>query len=148
MTADTRSAGKFMNDRTTTVQDLKDRVRKFREERGWKDDDLKDIAISILLESAELLEHFQWVKTGEVIGNEKWRHAVGEEAADVLFLLMEICEELGIEVSSAFSAKVSKQEKKYPVERFNPSMTPEEQMKEYRRVKASTRSDYPFGEDK
>lgn len=135
-----------MNDQNTTVQDLMDRVSKFRKARGWGDDDQKDIAISIMLEAAELLEHFQWVQTGEVIGNENWRNAVGEEAADVVFLIMELMTELDIDFADAFDKKVKKQEKKYPIERFNPNMTAEEQRKEYHKVKASTRSDYPFGD--
>jgi dCTP diphosphatase len=94
--------GFYMTDQETTIQELKDMVKKFREERGWLDTDQKDIAISVCLEAAELLEHFQWAKTEDVIDNPKWKEAVGEEISDIVFLLMEMVDRLGIDLASAF----------------------------------------------
>lgn len=136
-----------MTDNATTIQELKEIVRKFREERGWMDNDQKDIAISICLEAAELLEHFQWAQTNDVKDNAKWRKAVGEEISDIVFLIMEMVDRLDIDLASAFREKTVKQAKKYPVDQFNPSLTREEQMKAYYRVKAKTRTDHPFSEE-
>lgn len=136
-----------MSDKTTTIQDLKDRVRKFREERGWMQTDQKDIAISIVLEAAEILEHFQYVKSEDVQDSPKWRQAVGEEIADVIFLIMEMVDRYEIDLAEAFAAKVAKQEKKYPKEVFRPGMSMQEQMKEYFKVKAKTRVNHPFAEE-
>ncbi len=135
-----------MNDTTTTIQQIKEKVKQFREERGWLDTDQKDIAISVCLEAAELLEHFQWAQTEDVMHDERWRKAVGEEIADVVFLLMEMCDRLEIDLASAFEQKVSKQAQKYPVSDFNPNLTRAEQMQAYYRVKARTRSDHPFAD--
>jgi dCTP diphosphatase len=138
--------GFYMTDQETTIQELKDMVKKFREERGWLDTDQKDIAISVCLEAAELLEHFQWAKTEDVIDNPKWKEAVGEEISDIVFLLMEMVDRLGIDLATAFDEKRTKQAKKYPVEQFNPSLSREEQMQAYYRVKAKTRTDHPFAD--
>jgi dCTP diphosphatase len=137
-----------MTDQQTTIQELKDRVREFRAARGWMETDQKDIAISICLEAAELLEHFQWVKTERVKDDVRWRKALGEEMADVLFLMMELAESFEIDLAAAFEAKTNKQEKKYPLEDFNPEKSVEEQMRAYYRIKAKTRTDYPFGENR
>jgi dCTP diphosphatase len=136
-----------MTDTQTTIQELKERVRGFRAARGWMETDQKDIAISICLEAAELLEHFQWVKTDAVKDDVRWRKALGEEMADVLFLMMELAESFGIDLAAAFEAKTNKQEKKYPLEDFNPQKSDEEQMKAYYRIKAKTRTDYPFRDE-
>jgi hypothetical protein len=48
-------------DNTTSIQELKDAIRTFREERGWgKSRTPRNMAVSIAVEAAELLEHFQW----------------------------------------------------------------------------------------
>ncbi|OGV97293.1 hypothetical protein A2W24_06310 [Microgenomates group bacterium RBG_16_45_19] len=137
-----------MNDKQTTVQELKERVKQFRAERGWTDTDQKDVAISICLEAAELLEHFQWVKTEEVKDHSRWRQAVAEEMADVLFLLMELAEQFDIDLAKAFQAKVTKQANKYPLSEFNPSKSKQELRQAYYRIKSKTRTDHPFAEEK
>lgn len=137
-----------MTDKHTTIQELKDKVKKFRSERGWLGTDQKDIAISICLEAAELLEHFQWTKTETVKDDPRWRKAVGEEMADVLFLMLEMADQFGIDLAAAFEIKAEKQAKKYSITDFNPKKNSEEQMIAYRKIKAQTRTDYPFAEKK
>lgn len=135
-----------MNDKTTTIQELKKKVRRFREERGWLKTDQKDIALSIVLEAGEILEHFQWVKTEEVIGDKRWRQAVGEEMADVLFLMLEMAEVLEVDLANAFEKKVEKQAKKYPLNQFNKDIPMAEQLRAYYEVKAKTRGGHPLAE--
>lgn len=138
-----------MNDQVTTLKEIKVKVRQFRAERGWLETDPKDVALSIVLEAAEILEQFQWVKTEEVINNAKWRQAVGEEIADVLYLISELATELEIDIADAFEKKLEKQGKKYPVGRFRPDMSKVERMKEYYQIKAQTRGGHhPLAEDK
>ncbi len=57
-------------DDQTTVQELKTLVAKFRDERGWKEEhNPKNLAMSIAIEAAELMEHFQWTTyQGEYYG--------------------------------------------------------------------------------
>ncbi len=136
-----------MNDQVTTFQEIKDRVRRFRAERGWVETDPKDVALSIVLEAAEILEQFQWVTTEEVVDKPRWRQAVGEEIADVVYLLSELATELQIDIADAFEKKISKQAHKYPLSRFRPEMTKAERMKEYYRIKAKTRGGHPLNEE-
>lgn len=131
-------------DQHTTIQSLKTAVHHFRKERGWLSTDQKDIAISITLEAAELLEHFQWVKTDAVKTEPRWRQAVGEEMADILFLILEMAHEFDIDISQAFTAKMAIQAKKYSVSEFNPQKNAAEQIKAYYRVKSKTRANHPF----
>ena len=77
-----------------------------------------NLAISIAIESAELLEHFQW-KNYE----ESEKHAVdakeqiADEAADVAVYLIELCDNLGIDLETAIHSKLEKNAAKYPATR-------------------------------
>ena len=95
------------------------RIRRFRDERDWMQfHDPKNLAVSISIEAAELLEEFQWL-TGE----ESKRHAVQnreavkDEIADVAIYLVELCDVLGIDLEGAILAKLEKNAVKYPVEK-------------------------------
>jgi DNA-directed RNA polymerase specialized sigma subunit len=65
----------------------------------------------------------------------------------VVFLVMEVADSLGIDVAEAFEKKLAKQAEKYPLSDFNPDKNHEEQIEAYRKIKAKTRTDYPFGEE-
>ena len=60
-----------MNDKKMTIQGLRDKIHKFHVKRKWDKEDPKDIAVSIALEAAEVLELFQWRGGKEVLQNEK-----------------------------------------------------------------------------
>src|SRR4051812_6680302 len=101
------------------MQETIERIRKFRDERDWKQfHDPKNLAVSISIEAAELLELFQW-KTGE----EATRFAaankerVSEEIADVAIYLIELADIAGIDLAKAIQAKLEKNAKKYPVDK-------------------------------
>ena len=101
------------------MQDSIDRIRKFRDDRDWKQfHDPKNLAVSICIEAAELLELFQW-KTGE----EAKRYAaeinerLSEEIADVAIYLVALADITGIDLSKAIEAKLEKNAKKYPVDK-------------------------------
>jgi dCTP diphosphatase len=136
-----------MTDKNTTIQQLKDLGRKFREERGWKHADMRDVAMSVCLEAAELLEHFQWIEVNEVQSNPRWVKAVGEEISDVAVQLFELVDRLEIDFVSVYEAKAIKTAEKYPIKDFNPNIGVADQMKAFYRVKAKTRTDYPFKEE-
>ena len=58
-----------MNDSTTTIRQLKDAVAQFADERDWEQFHTeKNLSMSIAIEAAELMEHFQWTKPEEVAG--------------------------------------------------------------------------------
>jgi NTP pyrophosphatase (non-canonical NTP hydrolase) len=101
------------------MQETIARIRKFRDDRDWKQfHNPKDLAVSICIEAAELLELFQW-KTGEesarfAVDN---RERVSEEIADVVIYLVELADITGIDLAKAIDAKLEKNAKKYPVDK-------------------------------
>ena len=96
-------------------------VLAFRDERDWKQfHNPKDLAISITLESAELLEHFQWKRPDEVasyLRQRRHRERVAAEMADVLILLVSLADVLGEDLVAAARRKLRSNERKYPVAR-------------------------------
>lgn len=96
------------------------RLLEFRDRRDWAQfHTLKNLAISIAIEAAELLEEFQW-KTDE----EAKRHALGDghervssEVADIMIYLLLFCHEAGIDLIEAVERKIEENERRYPVEK-------------------------------
>jgi len=103
------------------MDDLVKAVLAFRDEREWKPfHNPKDLAISITLEAAELLEHFQWKSAGEVdalLRDEENRRRLGEEMADVLILLVSLADAVGLDLLEVARAKLRTNAAKYPVAR-------------------------------
>lgn len=91
------------------------KIIKFRDDRDWKQfHNPKDLAISILLEAAELLEVFQW-SADDVYCTEKIDN-IKEELADVVnycFLLADAC---GLNMDEIVLEKIRRNNEKYPVE--------------------------------
>jgi dCTP diphosphatase len=91
----------------------------FRDARDWKQfHNPKDMALSLVLEAAEVMEHFQW-KTPEEVKEYLKNHKddVAEELADVLHWVVLMSNDMNIDLVKAFEAKMKKNEKKYPVEK-------------------------------
>mgnify|MGYP001612446991 CR=1 FL=1 len=101
-----------MTDQTTTIAQIKSLIEGFRKKRGWTKEDPKDIALSLVLESAELLEHFQWLKGEDVEKNQRMKEAIGEEMSDVLWWLANLGQKLGIDMAEAFEQKMKEIEVK------------------------------------
>ena len=88
----------------------------FRHDRDWEQfHNPKDLAISISLEAAELLETFQW--SGSDTEVEAMRPQMEEELADVLIYSIFLADRLGIDIPEAISRKIAKNAAKYPVEK-------------------------------
>lgn len=91
-------------------------VNKFRDDRNWRQfHDEKDLAISISIEAAELLELFQWKNSDEVIKNNKER--LEEELADVLIYSLMLADNLDFDVANIIQKKITKNTIKYPIEK-------------------------------
>ncbi|MFW5451571.1 MAG: nucleotide pyrophosphohydrolase [Methylophagaceae bacterium] len=92
----------------------------FRKDRDWEQfHNPKDLAISLSIEAAELLEWFQWQSSEEIsakLASNK-REALEDEVADVAVYLIYLCHDLGIDLNQAITAKVLKNAKKYPIEK-------------------------------
>lgn len=95
-------------------------LKKFRAERDWeKYHTPKNLSMSIAIESAELMEHFQWRNDGEIQEylNSDERLKVREEIADIASYLLLLCTDLGIDLNQAILEKVVKNAQKYPVDK-------------------------------
>lgn len=107
-------------DSKTNISTLRQLAQDFVDERDWnKYHNPKDLAISIAIEAAELMELFQWIEQREV---EKMTEAddkllrVKEELADVLILCLNMANTLDIDLSQAIVEKIEKNRAKYPAE--------------------------------
>lgn len=103
--------------------DVRDALRRFAAERDWDQFHApKNLAMALIVEAAEVVEHFQWLTAEEsavVSGAE--RNAVGAELADVLFYLVRLADRLGIDLAAAATAKMTVNEARYPAARVRGS---------------------------
>jgi NTP pyrophosphatase (non-canonical NTP hydrolase) len=101
------------------IDELRRIVTDFRDERDWKKfHNPKDLAISIAIESMELLEHFQWKSVEEVYEVVESRvDSIRDEIADIAIYLLSLVDILDIDLSEAIVEKVKKNAEKYPVEK-------------------------------
>ncbi len=97
-------------------------IRAFISERDWKKfHDPKNLALSVCIEAAELLEHFQWknkAETEEYLKDRKNRAEVSDEIADVAMYLLELAQDLKIDFFEAIKIKINKNKIKYPVKKI------------------------------
>lgn len=95
---------------------LRDKLRVFAAERDWEQFHTpKNLSMAMLVEAAELLEHFQWLTPAESsnLSVEK-KQEVGEELADVLLYLARLSDTLGIDLLDAALRKLDKNAQRYP----------------------------------
>ena len=93
-----------------------DLVKKFRDDRDWRQfHNPKDLAISISLEAAELLEIFQW--SADDLECKEKLDKVKEELADVLCYSILLADRYGLDLDEIIQAKMQKNAEKYPVEK-------------------------------
>lgn len=86
-------------------------VLKFRDDRDWGRFHVpKDVASALAVEAAEVLDLYQWDRAPT-------RQDVGRELCDVLWYVLLLAHEAGIDLSQAFAAKLRENEDKYPVEK-------------------------------
>jgi NTP pyrophosphatase (non-canonical NTP hydrolase) len=101
------------------LEDLRARLRAFVDAREWDQfHNPKNLAMAVVVEAAELVEEFQWLTFDESdhLTPEK-REAVEMEVADVLLLLLRLCDRLGIDPVDAARRKLVRNEAKYPIEK-------------------------------
>ena len=111
-----------MSDTQTPIQQLKDLMRSFVDERDWRQFHApKNLSMSLAIEAAELMEHFQWIDVAasrEVQADPQKLAAIGEELADVLCYAFALANELELDISDIVQAKMAKNAIKYPAEEF------------------------------
>lgn len=101
------------------IKKLTEKIKQFRDEREWKQfHNHKDMALSLVLEAAEVLEHFQWKKPGEVDAYATdCKSEIADELADVACYLFELADNLNIDLSQAIESKLIKNAQKYPIKK-------------------------------
>ena len=119
-----------MNDRTTSVSELGERVEQFVAERQWAGfHSPKNLAMSIAIEAAELMEHFQWLsvdESREVATDARRRGAAAEELADVVCYALAMARALGIDLTTAVVDKMAKNALKYPADEYRGRYGPDD----------------------
>ncbi|HEV2916817.1 MAG TPA: nucleotide pyrophosphohydrolase [Candidatus Babeliales bacterium] len=108
-----------MNDHSTTINQLKQLVDDFIDQRDWHQfHSPKNLSMNIAAEAAELMEHFLWCSTQEAsaIVN-KQRSDIQDELADILMAVCTFANATGIDLSSALVHKLEKHKIKYPIEK-------------------------------
>ena len=100
------------------MEDLRETIRLFIEERDWEQfHSPKNLAMALSVEVAEIVEHFQWLteEQSQDLPPEKLAE-VKEEIGDVMIYLTELADKLGIDPVEAAKAKLAINEQKYPAE--------------------------------
>lgn len=96
------------------MDELMSKINQFREERDWRQyHNEKDLAISISLEAAELLELFQWISPEEAI--EQSSDDLKDELADVLIYSLMLADNLDVDIKEIIKNKLKKNALKYPI---------------------------------
>ncbi|MBW2067215.1 MAG: nucleotide pyrophosphohydrolase [Deltaproteobacteria bacterium] len=101
------------------ITELHKNVIEFREERDWAQyHNPKDLAISLSLEAAELLEIFQWkndIEVEAVKNDTANREKVKEELGDILIYTLDMCDVFGLDPADVILSKLKINEERYPV---------------------------------
>ncbi|MGS0971682.1 MAG: nucleotide pyrophosphohydrolase [Candidatus Izemoplasmataceae bacterium] len=94
------------------MDDIIKKLHEFRNERNWKQfHQPKNLAMSIMIEAAELLENYQWEGQNEDVDNVK------EELADIMSYCLLLCEEYKFDVKEIIAEKIEKNKVKYPIDK-------------------------------
>ena len=105
-----------MSDAKTTLQDLKEKMAAFVHERDWEQFHTpKNLSMSIAIEAAELMEHFQWltVEASQTLPTEALQD-IGEELADIVIYSLSLANALQLDLADTVLAKMEKNIRKYP----------------------------------
>ena len=119
-----------MSDSQTTLAELRQLVEDFVDRRDWHQfHSPKNLSMSMAVEAAELMEHFQWLSAEQSRGVARQPRrlaAVSEELADVLCYALAMANELGLDLSTAIRQKMARNEQKYPAEQYRGRFGPED----------------------
>jgi dCTP diphosphatase len=108
-----------MSTPTSDLAALRDIVRQFAEERDWQQFHTpKNLAMALSVEVAELVEHFQWLNTGEEHElDDRQRIGIRHELADTLVYLIRLADRVNVVLYDAVIEKMQLNREKYPVEK-------------------------------
>lgn len=105
------------------LEAVRDRLRKFSEERDWNQfHSPKNLSMALSVEASELLECFQWLteEQSRTLSAEQIA-AITDEIADVQLYLILLADKVGVDIGLAVNQKISKNEEKYPTDKVKGS---------------------------
>ena len=102
-----------MSKHPMTFDEISDIIRAYLVERDWHTQSPRSLAISIVLEAGELLEHFQWNE--QPVGGAS---AIGEELADIFIYAFNVAQTYDIDLPQEIIKKLDKAKAKYPAKNF------------------------------
>lgn len=109
---------RFMNDKKTSIQEIKEALLEFRDKRNWaKYHKVKDLACAINIEAGELLEELVWKTDTEIeqlLKDEKEKEKLEMELADVIIYCLHFACITNTNVAKAIEKKMGLNAKKYP----------------------------------
>ena len=112
-------------DDKTTILELKEKVKKFCDDRDWDQfHSPKELAIGIITESSELLEHFRFKsekEMKEILSDEKKKAEIGEELADIMFFILRFSQKYNFDLSQETINKIKKNEIRLPIDKIKGS---------------------------
>ena len=118
------------SDQDTTVAQLRQLVADFVDRRDWQQfHSPKNLAMSMAIEAAEVMEHFQWLTSEQsrALADQPQRLAeAAEELADVFCYGLAMANQLRLDLSEAIRAKMAKNEQKYPADEYRGRYGPED----------------------
>ena len=107
-----------MSDSKSSLEDIQSKIKKFVKERDWEQyHSPKNLSMSIAIEAAELMEHFQWLtidQSKELLKNKKKRVEIEDELADIAIFVLDFCNMFDIDIEKSMLNKLAKSAKRYP----------------------------------
>lgn len=113
-----------MNPMPNELSELGDVVRQFAADRNWDQfHSPKNLASALIVEAAELLEHFQWLQEAESSQLDTLKlNEVRDEMADVLIYLVRLADKLDVDLIAAAKNKIVRNGEKYPIDKARGSI--------------------------
>jgi dCTP diphosphatase len=101
------------------IEKLRLELMQFADERDWDQfHNPKNLAMALIAEAGELVEHFQWLTPHQAKNlSEETKSEVEQEIADVFLYLMRLADKLGIDMIAAAEKKMQINAEKYPIEK-------------------------------
>jgi NTP pyrophosphatase (non-canonical NTP hydrolase) len=131
--------------RQQSFEEISKKIIEFNKARGWHDTALPDLAKSVIIEAAELLEHFQWDESSKNLSNSKKDignkniEEIQFEVADIIWYLIIFCNKAGLTITECLEKKYAHNSEKYSIDLFINGHNEKNYMKrkmEYRKKKA------------
>lgn len=107
-----------MSSKQIPLKYLKSKIKKFVKDRDWEQyHSPKNLSMSIAIEAAELMEHFQWLtieQSKRLLKDKKKKEEIEEELADIAIFILDFCNMFDIDIEKSIAKKLEKTAKKYP----------------------------------